>query len=79
MTISQSLEHSWIKVRWGLLPLRDGSCDKPSASREGPRVVPWAVGSEVLPEMVSEPSHRGIRWHPWSLYACSRAPSHRNF
>lgn len=28
MTISQSLEHSWIKVRSGLLPLRDGGRDK---------------------------------------------------
>lgn len=37
MTISQSLEHSWIKVRWGLSPLRDGGRDKPSASREGPQ------------------------------------------
>lgn len=29
MTIAQSLEHSWIKVRWaGLLPFKDAMCDK---------------------------------------------------
>lgn len=38
MTIAQSLEHSWIKVRLvGLLPLKDGRCDKPSVCREGLR------------------------------------------
>lgn len=37
MTIAQSLEHSWIKVRWaGLLPLKDSKCDKASVQGGSP-------------------------------------------
>lgn len=36
MTIAQSLEHSWIKVRWaGLLPLKDSKY-KASVQGESP-------------------------------------------
>lgn len=78
MTIAQSLEHSWIKVRWaGLLPFKDAMCDKAcvrgGTQGSGPGWQrTWGAPEVVL---VLAPCDAGWLFSP---FAHSRAPSHRN-
>lgn len=61
MTIAQSLEHSWIKVRWlGQLPLKDSVCDKVSVPGRSPGCMAWVVaGVHCVPRCIGAlPSRR---------------------
>ena len=69
MTIAQSLEHSWIKVRqWGCPHV--GMAGVSSLWHGGgvPRGAgPDGVGRGVCMDVVSEPSHGDAGWSPRPL------------